>query len=145
MATTIIDPGDFSDYSDCQVTIEVIGGCHRALMRKAKYIKTIPYSCLSQTIQGINRLGGKITRVTLSPSHTQLSNIELVQPQSDIVESNVHASAHHAESHFSSLHHQEQNHSSESCQIKQPTPVKNEPQPIPVLSSGEYTFTEEWL
>lgn len=144
MATTIIDPGDFSDYSSRHVTIEVTGGCHRELMRKAKYTKTIPYSCLSQTIQSINRLGGKITRVTLSPSFTQVSKTEFVQPTSNITESDVLPSAHQAESIYSSPQSQEQNYSDDTCQVTQATQSQQEKQANAVSNSVEYTFTEEW-
>ncbi|MDZ7957402.1 MAG: phycobilisome linker polypeptide [Aulosira sp. DedQUE10] len=144
MATTIIDPGDFSDYSSRHVTIEVTGGCHRKLMRRGKHTKTIPYSCLSQTIQGINRLGGKITRVTLTPSHTQISNIEFVQPLSNIAQSDVLPSANQAESIPSSLQHQEQNNSGDTYPVTQATKAKQEQQPNTVFNSVEYTFTEEW-
>ncbi len=144
MASTSITPGDFSDYSSRHVTIEVTGGCHRELMRKAKYTKTIPYSSLSQTIQNINRLGGKITRVTLSPSYTQISKTEFVQPLSNIVESNVLHSANEVESSYPSPQPQEQNNSSQTYQVIQPTKTKQEQQANAVFNSGEYTFTEEW-
>lgn len=55
-----------SDYSNQTVAIEVVGGCH-PLKRSASYTMTVPYRCLSQTIQQIHRSGGKITQVTLSP------------------------------------------------------------------------------
>ncbi|WP_414579187.1 phycobilisome linker polypeptide [Anabaena sp. CCY 9402-a] len=151
MATTIIAPGDFSDYSSCRVTIEVTGGCHQQTMRLAKYTKTIPYSCLSQTIQGINRLGGKITCITLSPSPTQISKIELAQSLSTIAESDDLPSANQAEVR-SSPQHQEQKNSADTSQVTEPTKVKQEEQPMPavtpegntVFNSVEYTFTDEW-
>jgi CpcD/allophycocyanin linker domain len=131
MATTIIDPGDFSDYSSRHVTIEFTGGCHRELMRKAKYTKTISYSCLSQTIQSINRLGGTITRVTLSPSHTQVSKAESIS---------------------SSPQSQEHNISEDTYQVTKPTQTQQVQQAMPaatpagnaVATSVEYTFTDEW-
>jgi hypothetical protein len=132
MATRIIAPGDFSDYSSRRVTIEVIGGCY--LKRMAKYTKTIPYSSLSQTIQSIHRLGGKITHITLSPSHTEVSKIEFVEPLSKIAESDVLPLANQAESITSSPQPQKQDNSE----------AKQEQQPITVFNSGEYTFTEEW-
>lgn len=71
MASAIIAPGttDLSDYTSRRVTIEVTGGCHPQMMRMGVYTITIPYRCFSQTIQGIHRLGGKVTRVTL-PHHS---------------------------------------------------------------------------
>jgi hypothetical protein len=113
-------------------------------MRMAKYTKTIPYSSLSQTIQGINRLGGKITRVTLSPSHIQASTIELVEPLSKIGESDVLPSENQAESISPSPQPQEQDNSGDTPQVIKLTKAKQEQQPITVFNSGEYTFTEEW-
>ncbi|MGH1393020.1 MAG: phycobilisome linker polypeptide [Trichormus sp.] len=144
MATTIIAPGDCPDYSSCRVTIEVTGGCHQDTMRKAKYTKTIPYSCLSQTIQGIHRLGGKITRITLSPSHTQVSKIESVEPLSTIAASDVMPSANLAESVTSSPQVQEENKSTDIYQVTQATPLKQERQKITAFNSVEYNFTDEW-
>ncbi|MBW4480249.1 MAG: hypothetical protein KME54_26285 [Tolypothrix brevis GSE-NOS-MK-07-07A] len=144
MATRIIATGDFSDYSSRRVTIEVIGGCHSKMMRVAKYTKTIPYSSLSQTIQSIHRLGGKITHITLSPSHTEVSKIEFVEPLSKIAESDVLPSANQAESITSSPLPQKQDNSEDIRQETKPTKAKQEQQPITVFNPGEYTFTEEW-
>lgn len=144
MATTIITPGDCSDYSSCRVTIEVTGGCHRNTMRKAKYTKTIPYSCLSQTIQGIHRLGGKITRITLSSSDNQLSKMESVEPLSTIAESDVMPSANLAESVTSSPQVEEENNSTDIYQVTEPTQIKQDRQKITGFNSVDYNFTDEW-
>lgn len=152
MASTIIDPGDFSDYSSRQVTIEVTGGCHRELMRKAHYTKTIPYSCLSQTIKSINRLGGKITRVTLSPSHHPDTTIESPQLLANITDGDLLSSPDEAESLSVSSQLQEQTYSDKISQVPTLAQVQLEEPAIPTLTpvvnavshSEEYTFKEEW-
>jgi hypothetical protein len=70
MASAIIAPGtaDLSDYSSRRVTIEVTGGRHQEATRLGTYKMTIPYSCLSRTIQGVHRFGGKVIGVTLLQS-----------------------------------------------------------------------------
>lgn len=67
MANTIIASGttDLSDYSSRQVTIEVTGGGHQEVIRKGVYTMTVPYGRLSQTMQRIHRLGGKVTNITI--------------------------------------------------------------------------------
>ncbi|MBD2204847.1 hypothetical protein H6G33_13270 [Calothrix sp. FACHB-1219] len=128
MASTIIDPGDFSDYSSRQVTIEVTGGCHRELMRKAHYTKTIPYNCLSQTIKSINRQGGKITRVTLSPSHHSDATIDSPESLVKIADSDLLSSAH------------EEIPTLAQVQLEEPAiPAGNA-----VSHAEEYSFKEEW-
>lgn len=132
MAATIIPSDDSRDYSSCRVTIEVTGGCHRKTMRMAKYTKTIPYNCLSQAIQGIHRLGGKITSITISPSHPQVSGIECVQPLSEIAQSNVLPSPEQAES---------------ILPAPQPQDLKNSvkiPQVTKLTYTKQYTFRGEW-
>lgn len=119
MVSTIIVPGEFSDYSSRRVTIEVTGGCHRKMMRMAKYTKTIPYSCLSQTIQAIHRLGGKITLISLSPTSSQVSEMECVEPVSEI-------------GHIPAPQPQE---AKNSGKIRQVTKLTN---------SKQYTFIGEW-
>ncbi|HIK06205.1 MAG TPA: hypothetical protein IGS40_16055 [Trichormus sp. M33_DOE_039] len=143
MATTIIAPGNFSEYSSCRVKITVTGGCHQGIMRKGAYTKTIPYNCLSQTIQGIHRLGGKITHITLLISQTPFSQIECVQqPLSTIVPGDVQAAVHHPESSLSLPQPQEQNHSEPTNAIKvQPESL---PRAIAIFQSGDYTFIDEW-
>jgi hypothetical protein len=73
MASTTIAPGtaNLSSYSSRRVMIEVTGGSQRGQMRMGTYMMTVPYRCLSQTIQGIHRSGGKVTRVMMSQSPVQ--------------------------------------------------------------------------
>lgn len=78
MASRTITPGtnDVSDYNSRLVTVEVTGGKHREMMRLGTYTLTIPYSCLSQTIQRIHRLGGKINHVTMPDFNSEVSKLE---------------------------------------------------------------------
>ncbi|MBW4470590.1 MAG: phycobilisome linker polypeptide [Stenomitos rutilans HA7619-LM2] len=66
MASAMIASGtiDLSDYNSRLVTIEVRGG-HQEMLRKGLYTVTIPYRCLSQTMQRIHRFGGKVTNVAI--------------------------------------------------------------------------------
>jgi hypothetical protein len=91
MANTVIASGtaDLSDYTSRRVTIEVIGGCDREIMRLGKYTMTIPFSCLSQTIQEIHRIGGKVTGVNVPHLYPEASPKESVQPVSSIATSEV--------------------------------------------------------
>jgi hypothetical protein len=78
MASRTITPGtnDVSDYNSRLVTVEVTGGKHREMMRLGTYTLTIPYSCLSQTIQRIHRFGGKINHVTMPHFNSEVSKLE---------------------------------------------------------------------
>ncbi|MBW4497146.1 MAG: HEAT repeat domain-containing protein [Oscillatoria princeps RMCB-10] len=60
---------NLSDYSSRTVAIEVTGVRRQNVMRKSKYTVRVPYSRLSQAIQQIHRLGGKIVSIDAgSPS-----------------------------------------------------------------------------
>lgn len=59
-----------SDYGSRSVTLEVVGGY--PARRTAVHRVTVPYRSLSQTIQNIQRLGGKINQVMLSSAETGL-------------------------------------------------------------------------
>jgi CpcD/allophycocyanin linker domain len=48
------------------VTIEVTGICNPSLMRTGTCTMTVPYDRLSQTLQGIHRLNGKVASVTMA-------------------------------------------------------------------------------
>lgn len=137
MATTIIAPGNFRDYSSCRVKITVTGGCHQGMVRKGSYTKTVPYSSLSQIIQGIHRLGGKITHITFLNSQTLVSPIDCTQqPLSTIAATDIQPSA----------QPQAQNHPDETSELIKPTTVQPEQQvkPIAAFDSGDYAFTDEW-
>lgn len=70
MTTTII-PGN-TNLSDCSirtVAIEVTGMCRQDVAKKSSYVLKVPYNSMSQTIQNISRMGGKVAKVTLVSSH----------------------------------------------------------------------------
>ena len=54
-----------SGYSSRTVTIEVAGVCRQDIARTSNYTVKVPYSRMSQTIQNINRLGGKVATISL--------------------------------------------------------------------------------
>ena len=77
MTNTSVALGNWSlgDSSSHQVSIEVTGGSSSALTRTGVSIVTIPYNCLSQTMQRIHRLGGRVTRVTIPQTQTEVSTV----------------------------------------------------------------------
>ena len=54
-----------STYSNRTVAIEVTGVCRQDIVRTSNYTVKVPYSRMSQTIQNINRMGGKIANISL--------------------------------------------------------------------------------
>ncbi|WP_019507518.1 phycobilisome linker polypeptide [Pleurocapsa sp. PCC 7319] len=63
----MITTGDtnVSGYGSRTVAIEVTGVCRQDIARTSNYTVKVPYSRMSQTIQNINRLGGKVASVSL--------------------------------------------------------------------------------
>lgn len=66
--TGMINTGDnnISGYGSRTVAIEVTGVCRQELMRTSNYTVKVPYSRMSQTIQNINRMGGKVANISLN-------------------------------------------------------------------------------
>lgn len=64
----MITTGDtsISGYGSRTVAIEVTGVCRQDVMRTSNYTVKVPYSRMSQTIQNINRMGGKVANVSVS-------------------------------------------------------------------------------
>lgn len=54
-----------STYGSRTVAIEVTGVCRQEVMRTSNYTVKVPYSRMSQTIQNINRMGGKVANISL--------------------------------------------------------------------------------
>lgn len=54
-----------SSYGSRTVAIEVTGVCHQDIMRTSDYTIKVPYSRMSQTIQNISRMGGKVAGISL--------------------------------------------------------------------------------
>lgn len=61
----ILGTPEISDYQGRTVTIEVTGVCQQAVNKTASYTVRVPYSQMSQTMQRINRQGGKVASVSL--------------------------------------------------------------------------------
>ncbi len=63
----MITTGDtnISTYGGRTVAIEVTGVCRQDVMRTSNYTVQVPYSRMSQTIQNINRMGGKVAGISL--------------------------------------------------------------------------------
>ncbi|MDJ0573142.1 MAG: phycobilisome linker polypeptide [Pleurocapsa sp. MO_192.B19] len=63
----MITTGDISvsGYGSRTFSIEVTGVCRQDVMRTSNYTVKVPYSRMSQTIQNINRMGGKVASVSL--------------------------------------------------------------------------------
>lgn len=57
-----------SSHGSRTVEWEVTGVCRQDVMRTSNYKIKVPYSRMSQTMQSINRMGGKVTKVTLLPT-----------------------------------------------------------------------------
>ncbi|MDJ0798855.1 MAG: phycobilisome linker polypeptide [Calothrix sp. MO_167.B12] len=58
----------FSDYSDRNVVIEVTGLCRQDVMKTSNYQVKVPFSRMSQTMQTIHRMGGKVSSVSVDSS-----------------------------------------------------------------------------
>ncbi|MEM8722226.1 MAG: phycobilisome linker polypeptide [Cyanobacteria bacterium P01_G01_bin.39] len=63
----MITTGDasVSSYGSRTVQIEVTGVCRQDVARTSNYTVKVPYSRMSQTIQNINRMGGKVASISL--------------------------------------------------------------------------------
>lgn len=59
---------NISSYGSRTVEIEVTGVCRQDIMRSSNYTIKIPYSRMSQTMQNIHSMGGKVAKVTLLPA-----------------------------------------------------------------------------
>lgn len=65
-----------SDYNSRTVAIEVTGVRRQDVMKTSNYTVKVPYSRMSQTLQNIARMGGKVANVTMlsSSSTTQIES-----------------------------------------------------------------------
>jgi hypothetical protein len=68
MVATPISSCNLSNYGNRTVTLEVTGVCNQQVMRAGTCRMTTPFSRLSQTIQRIQRSGGKVAKVTMFPA-----------------------------------------------------------------------------
>jgi phycocyanin-associated, rod len=63
----MITTGDtnISEYGSRTVAIKVTGVCRQSVSRTSNYTVKVPYSRMSQTIQNITRMGGKVAGISL--------------------------------------------------------------------------------
>ena len=54
-----------SGYGNRSVSIQVTGVCCQDVMKTSNYEVKVPYSQMSQAMQAINRMGGKVAGVTV--------------------------------------------------------------------------------
>ncbi|MEL6910039.1 MAG: phycobilisome linker polypeptide [Cyanobacteria bacterium J06598_4] len=59
-----------STYGSRTIAINVTGVCRQDVMRTSNYTVKVPYSRMSQTIQTINRMGGKVAGISLGSTVT---------------------------------------------------------------------------
>ena len=84
----MITTGDtnISGYGSRTISIEVTGVRRQDVMRTSNYTVKVPYSRMSQTIQNINRMGGKVASVSLggtAPQDSDATSIKESQEQSN--------------------------------------------------------------
>jgi phycocyanin-associated, rod len=86
----MITTGDnnISTYGNRTITINVTGICRQDVMRTSNYTVKVPYSRMSQTIQSINRLGGKVASISLGNTEIEaaapaVTNEVESEPQED--------------------------------------------------------------
>ncbi|WP_246141698.1 phycobilisome linker polypeptide [Hyella patelloides] len=60
-----------SNYQSRTVVIEVTGVCRQDVMKTSNYTVKVPYGRMSQTMQSINPMGGKVVNVTILPAPPQ--------------------------------------------------------------------------
>lgn len=60
-----------SNYNSRTIEIEVTGVCRQDVMKTSNYTVKVPYNRMSQTMQSISRMGGKVSKVTLLPTPIQ--------------------------------------------------------------------------
>jgi phycocyanin-associated, rod len=56
---------NLSNYSARTLSLEVTGVCRQDVSRTSSYTIKVPYNRLSQTMQSIQRMGGKVNQVNL--------------------------------------------------------------------------------
>lgn len=69
---------NLSTYDSRTVTIEVTGLCHQEVMRTSNYRLKVPYSRMSQTIQNIKLMGGKVAGIYLGGTNNTATTETLV-------------------------------------------------------------------
>lgn len=70
MAMTISRTTSTSGYNSRPVTIEVEGVCRQDILKRSNYTIRVPYAQMSSTIQGIIKMGGKVSKVSLNSGNS---------------------------------------------------------------------------
>lgn len=77
---------NLSTYGSRTVAISVTGLCHQDVMRTSNYTVKVPYSRMSQTIQNISRMGGKVASISLGGVTAAVSTVAIANAESQPVE-----------------------------------------------------------
>ena len=64
-----------SSHETRTVELEVTGICRQDVMRTSNYTFKVPYSRMSQTLKNINRIGGKVNKVTILSNDSTESTV----------------------------------------------------------------------
>lgn len=70
MAMTINRSTSVSSYNGRPVTIEVEKVCRQDILKRSNYTIQVPYAQLSSTIQGIIKMGGIVSNVSLNSGNS---------------------------------------------------------------------------
>ncbi|MEO1005100.1 MAG: phycobilisome linker polypeptide [Cyanobacteria bacterium J06638_38] len=73
---------NISTYDSRTVAIEVTGVCRQDVMRTSNYTVKVPYSRMSQTIQNIKRMGGKVAKIYLGGAANAAASVA-EEPQAE--------------------------------------------------------------
>jgi len=78
----MITTGDtsISGYGSRTVAIEVTGVCRQNVMKTSNYTVKVPYSRMSQTIQNISRMGGKVANVAVEGAALMATKVQEEAP-----------------------------------------------------------------
>ena len=55
-----------NSYGNRTVSIQVTGVCRQDVMKTSTYEVKVPYSQMSQAMQAINRMGGKVSAIAVA-------------------------------------------------------------------------------
>jgi len=71
-----------NNYESRTFEIEITGVCCQDVTRTSNYAVKVPYSQMSQAIQSVSRMGGKVANVTLISGSADLPTGAASAPQS---------------------------------------------------------------
>ena len=70
-----------NNYEDRTFAIEITGVCCQDVTRTSNYSVKVPYNQMSQAIQSVSRMGGKVANVTLISGSAHLPTEAASAPQ----------------------------------------------------------------